>query len=321
MTLAPIILFCYNRPWHVEQTLIALSKNELADQSDLYIYCDGPKENASDEQINQIKKVREVVRSQKWCKEVHIIEAEKNKGLANSIISGVTEIINKYGNVIVLEDDILTSQYFLKYMNLSLQRYCVNDGVFSISGFNFPKTLLEIPIDYKWDNYASIRVSSWGWATWKNRWEKINWETKNISELLNDNDIINAFNRGGEDLFPMLMQQKNKEIDSWAIRFAFAHFYNHAVAMYPVKSYVDNLGLDGTGVHCSDIGSKLHNNLQEAESNPILLDVVYEDKRIINAFYNQYTKAKRPLWQKAINFVARKIGFKPPFVIKKKVYA
>ena len=94
--LAPIVLFVYNRPWHTRQTLEALSKNSLADQSILYIYADGAKENATDAQLNEIKEVRCLIREKKWCKQVEIIEREKNIGVENVMITGITEIINKY---------------------------------------------------------------------------------------------------------------------------------------------------------------------------------------------------------------------------------
>jgi len=128
--LAPIILFTYNRPWHTEQTLIALMQNEWAKESILYIYCDGVKETDSFQQKEKIQEVRKVVKKQQWCKEVHVKEAEKNKGLANSIIEGVSEIIKIYGKVIVLEDDLLTSPYFLKYMNEALNFYESYPAVF-----------------------------------------------------------------------------------------------------------------------------------------------------------------------------------------------
>lgn len=321
MTLAPIILFCYNRPWHVEQTLIALSKNELADQSVLYIYCDGPKENATEEQIEKIKQTRKVVSKEKWCKEVHIIETKQNKGLANSVIEGVSEIIDKYGKVIVVEDDIVTSKYFLLYMNKSLELYENNNGVFSIGAFNLPSNIVKIPRDYKWDNYASLRVCSWGWATWKDRWNKVEWDIDIIIKSLSENYLIEAFNRGGDDLYSMLNDHLKGRVNSWAIRFGYAHFYNHSVCMCPINSYVDNSGLDGTGEHCGNLSDKYQNDLTLSKKEPRLLEIVYEDKRIINSFYNAFTYAKRPLWQKAINFIARKFGIKPPFVIKKKVYA
>ena len=106
--LAPIIVFCYNRPDHLEQTLDALSRNELADQSTLYIYCDGPKDGASEEMRQKIADVRQVARKRQWCKEVHVVEREENVGLMNNIVGAVTEIVNKHGRVLVLEDDMLT---------------------------------------------------------------------------------------------------------------------------------------------------------------------------------------------------------------------
>ena len=123
MKLAPIILFVYNRPWHTEQTLRALMANELAAKSELYIYADGPKPNATDEQLQKIHEVRQLIRQEQWCDKVHIVESEKNKGLADSIIGGVTEIVNKYGKIIVLEDDIVPTTGFLQYMNDALEMY------------------------------------------------------------------------------------------------------------------------------------------------------------------------------------------------------
>lgn len=318
--LAPIIVFCYNRPWHVEQTLKALSRNELADQSTLYIYCDGPKPDATDEQRQKIADVRQVVRKRQWCKEVHVVEAEKNKGLANSIIGGVTEVINKHGRVIVLEDDLVSSPFFLKYMNMSLDFYQEYSSVFSISGYNFPPSKLEIPIDYLFDNYVSLRICSWGWATWIDRWNKVDWSMEDYNICKRNSNVLRALNRLGDDFVPMLQMQKNGIIDSWAVRFGLAHFKYHAVAIWPCKSYVTNIGFDGTGTHSGTIANMYKNDLTQSIANPRLLDIIYEDDRIINAFYNYYCQAKRPLWQKMINFMARQLGLNPPYVLKKRVY-
>ena len=319
--LAPIIVFCYNRPWHVEQTLEALSRNELADQSILYIYCDGPKVDASAEQRQKITEVRQVVRKRQWCKEVHIVEAEQNKGLANSIIGGVTDIVNCYDRVIVLEDDIITSPSFLKYMNESLDFYKEYHSVFSISGYNFPSNKMQMPENYNYDNYVCLRSCSWGWATWKERWNKVDWSMDAFNRCKQNPDMQRALNRLGEDFAPLMQMQEDGKIDSWAMRFGFAHFIHHAIALWPCKSYVRNAGFDGSGIHCGNVAHTYENDLSESITNPRLLDIVYEDDRIINAFYNTFTYQRRPLWQKAINFIARKFGKKPPFVIKKKVYA
>ena len=136
--LAPIIVFCYNRPDHLEQTLESLSCNELADQSILYIYCDGPKSDASDEMRQKIADVRLVARKRQWCKEVHVVEREENVGLMNNIVGAVTEIVNQYGRVIVLEDDMLTSPGTLRYFNDALELYKDEDKVMHIVSYMFP---------------------------------------------------------------------------------------------------------------------------------------------------------------------------------------
>ena len=195
--LAPIVLFTYNRPWHTEQTLNALMQNKLASKSTLFIYCDGPKENINEESFRNINKVRKIVRKNKWCKKVNILESDLNKGLATSIKNGVTDIIQEHGKVIVMEDDLLTSPAFLSYMNKALSHYESRKAVFSISAYCLPPNKLLIPKDYKYDVYVSLRNSSWGWATWRDRWDQVNWEVSLFNEMLANSNIKEAFNRGG----------------------------------------------------------------------------------------------------------------------------
>lgn len=320
LNLSPIILFTYNRPWHTEQTLTALMQNELASDSVLYIYSDGPKPDATVEQLEKINEVREVVRKQKWCKEVHIIESDNNKGLANSIISGVTEVIDKYGKVIVLEDDLVTSPYFLKYMNESLSFYQNYPAVFSIGANRPPNDKMKIPDDYQYDVFVSLRSYSTGWATWADRWEQVDWEMNKLEVFQKQPEQIKALNRAGDDMTKLILLQRDGKIDSWAMRFGFAHFIHHAVAILPCISYVDNIGFDGSGTHSGTIADLYHNDLSKCKKDVKFLDVIYEDTRIINAFYNAFCAKKRPLWEKGINWIFRKIGKKPVFVIKKKVY-
>ncbi len=319
--LAPIIVFCYNRPWHVEKTLEALSRNELADQSILYIYCDGPKVDASAEQRQKIAEVRQVVRKRQWCKEIHVVEVEQNKGLANSIIDGVTDVINKYGKVFVLEDDLVSSPHMLKFVNRALDFYEDYAGVFSISVNCPPLSKMQIPEDYPYDVFASLRSFSTGWGTWKGRWNKVDWSMDDFDRCKQNPDMLRALCRLGDDFPPMMQLQEDGKIDSWAVRFGFAHFKHHAVAILPCKSYVTNIGFDGTGTHSGTVANVYENDLSQSVANPRMLDMVYEDDRIINAFYSSYYPKSRPLWQKAINCIARKLGKKVPFVIKKKVYS
>lgn len=319
--LAPIIVFCYNRPEHLEQTLDALSRNELADQSTLYIYCDGPKDGASDEMRQKIADVRQVARKRQWCKEVHVVEAEKNKGLANSIIGGVTDVINKHGKVFVLEDDLVSSPHMLKFVNKALDFYEDYAGVFSISVNRPPLSKMQIPEDYSYDVFACLRSYSTGWGTWKDRWDKVDWSMDEFDRCKQNPDMLRALCRLGDDFPPMMQMQEDGKIDSWAVRFTFAHFKHHAVAILPCKSYVTNIGFDGTGTHSGTVENVYENDLSQSVAEPRMLDMVYEDDRIINAFYSSYYPKSHPLWQKAINYIARKLGKKAPFVIKKKVYA
>lgn len=340
MSIAPVIIFNYNRPDHSMRTWEALSRNELAVDTELYLYCDGPKdlEELGNERVRELggydaytasilqvqllaKQYAINAPKQGKFKTVHVVCASKNRGLANSIISGTTEVIEKHGRVIVLEDDLLTSPYFLKYMNTALDKYESYPAVFSISANRPPMRKMQIPSDYPYDVFVSLRPFSTGWATWKDKWEKIEWSLDYLEEHLKHREQVKAFNRGGDDLTDMLCLQRDHKIDSWAIRYAYQHFYHHAVAILPCIPYVDNIGFDGTGIHSGNDERDYRNDVMVAPETPRFPKVIYEDKRIINAFYNVYCRTKRPLWKKIINHFYRIVRQKPPFVIKKKVYA
>jgi hypothetical protein len=319
-TLSPIVLFVYNRPIHTERTLEYLQKNNLADQSSLYIFCDGAKENASSETVKRIHEVRQIIKAKQWCKEVVIIESEKNLGLALSIKTGVSEVIAKHGRVIVMEDDLITSPAFLTFMNQSLDYYSNRKSVFSIGGYNMPSKMMQIPVDYDYDVYVCLRNESWGWATWQDRWNQVDWNVANYQTMLKNKQIQDALNRGGDDVFEMLQMQQSGKLNIWSIQFTMAHFMNHAVSIIPTHSYVDNVGLDGSGENCG-INLALRNDSLCVNENIRFLDILYEDNRIINAFYSANCRVKRPLWKKLVNRFSRLIGRKNVFVIKKKIYS
>ncbi len=255
MTLAPVVLFTYNRPWHTEQSLNALMQNELADKSTLYIYCDGPKKNISRKEINSIKEVRRIVRKNNWCKEVIIFEKDENLGLANSVIGGVTEIIEKYGKVIVLEDDIITGNHFLEFMNSGLECYKDEERVYGVSGYCFPASKR-----IKDSTFFLPVMSSWGYGTWADRWSKINF---NGNELLNEVHLRNIelnINFGRLNYYQMLKEQVSGKIDSWAVRFYVSMYLDKGVFLYPNTSLLQNIGLDGSGVHSKKGDSKIYND-------------------------------------------------------------
>lgn len=245
--LAPIILFVYNRPEHTRRTIEALKANELAEESDIYIFVDGPKDNAFEDQREKIQQVRDYVHGINGFKQVYIQIAEKNIGCADSIIRGVTQVINKCGRAIIVEDDILTNKFFLRYMNEALNRYEKDRRIFSIGGY---QCNMKIPWWYKKDVYIVHRHCSWGWATWKDRWDCADWEIRDYQALLRSHKLIKQFTRGGGDMLPMLIDQMEGKIDAWDIRWDYTLCKHNAYCIYPSYSLTNNCGWDGTGVHC-----------------------------------------------------------------------
>jgi hypothetical protein len=248
--LAPIALFVYNRPEHTRRTVESLRANGQARQSDLFVFADGPKNESA---ASAVEAVRKFVRTIDGFKSVTIIERERNFGLAASVIAGVTQLCGESGRVIAVEDDLQTSPDFLIFMNCALDRYVHDARIFSVSGFNFS---FNAPKDYPYDAYCSYRSMSWGWGTWKDRWEKADWGVSGYSSFSHDKDQQRLFNRGGEDLSSILALQMVGRIDSWSIRWDYTHFKRGALALLPVVSRVRNIGFDGSGVHCRRAGLK-----------------------------------------------------------------
>ena len=247
--LAPIALFVYNRPWHTEQTLKALKRNELAENSELFIFADGPKANADSEQQVKINEVRRIVKSEQWCGKVEVIEATQNKGLANSIIDGVTHLVSQYGKIIVLEDDLVTSTGFLQYMNRALQLYCNEEKLAGISGYAYHKK--KIPL-FSSGTYTLPIGCSWGWATWADRWSLFESDAAKTLSEIKRKKLERKFDFGCYPFLKMLEQQANGELDSWAIRFYASFFLKNLLFLYPSHSLVYNAGFDDSGENCDE---------------------------------------------------------------------
>lgn len=286
MKLAPIALFVYNRPVHTRKAVESLLNNTLSSQSILYIFSDAQKR---EEDKSKVEAVRKYIYSIKGFKEIHLIERNENCGLAESIISGVTEVVNKYGTVIVLEDDLVISPKFLTYMNHLLNEYEFQPNIFSVTGYNHPKSLMKIPDNYLYDVYFNPRAASWSWGTWKDRWDKADWDVNDFEDFIQNKDLQKKFNYSGEDKSEMLMKQMRGEIDSWAIRWDYTHFKNDAFCVYPVKSYLDNIGNDSTGVHCGETTkyNQLDLNILETPKVPPKIEINTE---IMTNFSKVYQK-------------------------------
>lgn len=244
---APVVLFVYNRYEHAKTTIEALSKNDYAKDSTVYIFSDGPK---NDDSIVRVKKVREYVNSmevKEYFKDLIIIESPVNIGLANSIINGVTRIINQFGRVIVLEDDAVPTVDFLRFMNAALDFYESDQKILTIGGHSYD---LELPNNYQYSVYPLGRSSSYAWGCWKDRWNNINWKINNYNRFKYNLFQRIRFNKFGNDRSAMLDAQMVGNIDSWAIRFCYHMYINELFAIIPFRTKIKNIGFDGSGTHC-----------------------------------------------------------------------
>ncbi|MBN2531050.1 MAG: sugar transferase [Deltaproteobacteria bacterium] len=264
---APICLFVFNRPEKTQATLSALKKNDLADESDLFIFCDGPRDTRDNKKIRETRKYVQQING---FKSVTIQESETNIGLANSIIKGVSQTIEKYGNVITLEDDLISSTNFLLFMNEALDFFQSNSRIFSISGYTPDLSSLH---NYSKDFYLGYRASSWGWGTWKNRWGNVDWTISDYPSFKNNLRRNIQFMRGGSDLPQMLYNQMHGIIDSWAIRWCYSQFVQNQLTVFPSKSKINNVGFgeDSTHTRCIkgfntplDSGEQKHFNFQSS---------------------------------------------------------
>jgi len=242
LKIAPIVLFVYNRPWHTRQTVEALQRNKLADQSELIIFADGPK---NDRARSGVREVRDYIRTIDGFKAIRRIEREEHLGLATSIISGVTEVIDEYGSAIVMEDDLISSPYFLLYMNDALQYYKNDDRVISIHAYMYPVGE-ELP-----ETFFLEGANCWGWATWKRGWNLFEPDGGKLLLKLKERNLTKRFDMDGVYSYTKILKdQIAGRNDSWAIRWHASVLLLNKLTLYPGKSLVSNIGHDGSGTHC-----------------------------------------------------------------------
>jgi hypothetical protein len=246
MALAPVILFAYNRPEHTAKTIQALAANLLAEQTVLYIYCDGEKANASEENKKNILEVRKIANQVQGFAQVHVIERLHNFGLAKTVIQGVTEVLELLGKVIVLEDDLVTSPFLLRYMNEALDLYESNDRVISIHGYVYP-TKEALP-----ETFFLRGADCWGWATWKRGWDLLNTNGHELLAMIESNGWARQFDYNGTyPYMRMLRNQLAGKVNSWAILWYASAFVQQKITLYPGHSLIRNIGADGAGTHVS----------------------------------------------------------------------
>jgi glycosyltransferase involved in cell wall biosynthesis len=279
-SLAPIALFAFNRPQHLEKCLSSLLQNAESSTTRLYCFLDGPR-NESD--IRHVEQARQIARTARGFLDVRILERDHNRGLSRSIIDGVSRVLEKHKRVIVVEDDLVVSPAFLRYMNEALRFYAPTPGVFSVSGYNYPQKILRIPGGYPYDAFFVQRHMCWGWGTWRDRWKRADWRVKNYDSLSRNESWKRSFEEGGVDLPGTLDAQVHGQLDSWAIRWSYAHFVNHGVCLVPVKSLVNNMGVDDSGVHMKASRRYFHRSLS-GKDELALPPLIYIDPLIARAY-------------------------------------
>ncbi len=278
MTLSPICLFVYKRYDLTVKTVTSLKENLYANESDLFVFSDAPK-NDKDKYL--VSEVRKYIKSIDGFKSVKIIEKENNLGLAESIISGVTEVIDQYGKVIVLEDDLLTSKYFLKYMNEALDKYENENNVISIHGYVYP-VKNKLP-----ETFFLKGTDCWGWATWKRAWDTFEKNGKKLLDEIIEKKLAYGFDHNGTtNNIKMLKRQIKGEVDSWAIRWHASAFLQNRLTLYPGKSLINNIGMGGESTHLKKTNiyeTDIYNKPIELKDIPIE-ENIYAKKEIEKFF-------------------------------------
>lgn len=292
MTYAPVAVFLYNRVDKLRMCLNALERNPLADKTDLFLFADGAKSEKESEAVGKVRHFIHNYKDISKFNKVIIIEQLQNLGLANSIIRGVTKVINEYQKVIVVEDDLIVTEDFLLYMNQALDYYSDMKEYGSISAYTYPLPELK---NYNKDIYVTRKGECWGWGTWNDRWKDVDWEVSDFGFYLHDRKKRRDFDAIEKGLDKMLVLQQSGEIDSWAVRWCYHLFIKQLLTVYPRVSKTQNIGFDGSGTNCGS---------EEIVENRFNGDELYEEI----------------CWQEK-KFIFERIGINKELEYKASVYA
>ena len=294
-TLAPILLFVYNRLGHTRRCVESLLANEWAPESDLYIYADAARDESS---IDDVRQVREYIRSVTGFNSVNIVERDENWGLARNVIDGVTHVVNKHGRVIVLEDDLVLAPHFLRFMNDALDVYQDEPRVGHIQACDFTKDP-ALP-----DTFLIKFTGSWGWATWQRAWQYFNPDGKALLKQLQERRLERRFDFNGKYPFTrMLRRQIEGKNNSWAIRWNASLFLADVLSLNVGKSLVSNEGFDGSGTNCG--GGNLYSSDLWMEPLPVhRIEPIVENEDARAAFERYYARTNS-FWAKAMRRIRR----------------
>ena len=241
----PVAIFTYNRAEHTERALDALCRARRLEDCDFYFYSDGPRTEAA---LAGVEATREVLR--RWAPRLNatVVERPGNLGLAKSIFTGVSDLCDRYGRVVVIEDDLVVSPDFLHFMIESLDRYENEPNVMQVGGLT-----LSPPSDLEADAFMLPVTTTWGWATWKRAWQHFAWEPEDLDEARRDEAWRQLFDINGTCTFSAMLEDRIAgRNDSWGILWWYAVSRRRGLVLYPRHSLVWNGGFDGSGIHCGD---------------------------------------------------------------------
>ena len=295
MNCAPVLLFTYNRLSHTQRCVEALLKNHLSSESELFIYSDAAKDIAQQESV---KEVRNFIHTIQGFKAITIIERDKNWGLAKNIIDGVTTQVNRYGKVIVLEDDLVVAPFFLQFMNEALETYKDEPKIGHIQACDFTQDP-SLP-----DTFLIKFTGSWGWATWDRAWKHFNPNGKELLQEMQKRQLTHAFDMNGKYGFTrMLRRQIEGKNNSWAIRWNASLFLKDILSLNVGRSLVQNEGFDGSGTNCGG-GGLYASHLYLSPLHVQKISPIKENQEARQAFTRYYARTNS-FWAKAIRRIKR----------------
>lgn len=291
------LLFTYNRSNHTQQVLEGLNKNNVLPQK-LFVFQDGLRE---DTDRVEWEKVKILIDNIDWCKKETII-SKTNQGLAASIVSGINYVFKEYDGVIVLEDDCVPTRNFIDFMNQCLYKYKNDTRIYSISGYSWPIKLAQ----QQYDVYGCGRVSSWGWGTWKNRWDTYKKDYELAWKMKQEAEASRNLAMWGSDLEDMLVGNIRGTCDSWAVFWALNVIERNGVCINPYRSFIKNIGMDGSGVHCGVEDQSYVEYIDEKRREfhlPDTVDLLDETKMAFSSLYGSYTALNNSVSNRTIALI------------------
>jgi len=299
---APIVLFAFNRLEPLKRCVASLLDNRESAETDLIVYVDGPRTTKEGEE-DKVEAVRGYVRHIKGFKSLETHFSKENQGLGVSLIEGITSVINRYGRAIIVEDDIICSKNFLSFLNQGLNYYEDKKEVFSISG---ETVKVKAPKDYYFDNYFAPRAGCWGWATWKDRWEKVDWKLEDWDSVKKKRREFNRW--GGSDCFKLLDRWHSGKNKSWAIRFNYTQFLLGATSAFPIVSKVSNQGFEKEGTNCKEVRyNRFAMTIDKSGKKKFVFNpLIWEDKRIVRQRLKPVKLSVR-IYSKLFNLLYRSV--------------